>query len=115
MPPLAPETFISLLYTAAGGLLILLGAPLYLRWVPPNRFYGFRTKRTLADSTIWYAVNRVTGGWLVVTGALSVGVASAAERLNFSLSAAAIINCTVIVVGMALMLTHGLRTLWRMK
>jgi uncharacterized membrane protein len=115
MPPLTPETFVSLIYTAAGGLLILLGLPLYLRWIPPNRFYGFRTERTLEDPGLWYPVNRVTGGWLTMTGALTAGIASLVERIDFALPAAASINCAIVVVGMILMLAHSLRTLWRVK
>jgi uncharacterized membrane protein len=115
MPTVAPETSISLIYIAAGGLFVLLGMPLYLRWVPPNRFYGFRTARTLVDPSVWYAVNRVSGGWLTILGAVTAGVATAVERLNLSLSAAATINCVVVVTGMALILVHSLRTLWRVK
>lgn len=38
--------------------------------VPPNRVYGVRTRRTLADAGRWYAVNRV-GGWCLL--AVSLG------------------------------------------
>jgi uncharacterized membrane protein len=115
MTTVPPETFISLIYIAAGGLFILLGVPLYFRWIPPNRFYGFRTARTLADPAVWYPVNRVTGGWLTIIGAVTAGAAAAVERLNFSLTAAAAFNVTVVVVGMGLMLVHSLRTLWRVR
>lgn len=115
MPLVAPETFISLIYVAVGGLLILLGLPLYLRWMPPNRFYGFRTARTLNDRAAWYSVNRVAGGWLTLTGALTAAAASLLERLNSSIPVAATINCAVVFVGLALMLVHSLRTLWRAK
>jgi hypothetical protein len=37
--------------------------PLVLALVPVNRFYGFRTRKTLADSRVWYGANRF-GGWL---------------------------------------------------
>jgi uncharacterized membrane protein len=115
MPLVRPETLLSLIYIAAGGLIVILGVPLYLRWIPPNRFYGFRTKRTLADPAVWYPVNRVTGGWLAVTGTFSAGVATAVERLDFSLPAAATINGAVVLTGMVCMIVHSLRTLWRMK
>jgi hypothetical protein len=37
--------------------------------VPPNRVYGVRTRRTLADAGRWYAVNRV-GGWCLLAASL---------------------------------------------
>lgn len=113
MPHLRPETFISLIYIAAGGVLVLLGVPLYFRWIRPNRFYGFRTPRTLAYPEIWYPVNRVMGGWLTVTGALTAGTATAVEHFDFGLPAAAATNCAVVVTGLVMMLLHSVRTLWR--
>ncbi|MDZ4658954.1 MAG: SdpI family protein [Bythopirellula sp.] len=115
MPLIAPESVILLVYMLASGLLILLGLPLYFRKVPPNRFYGFRTGRTLADPEVWYAVNRVTGGWMVLTGAVTAGVATWAQRVGFNAPTAASINLATFVLGMALMMIQSLRTLWRMK
>jgi uncharacterized membrane protein len=115
MPLVAPETALLLIYFAVGAVLALVGLPLYFSKVPPNRFYGFRTERTLNDPTVWYAVNRVAGGWLVVTGAVTSVVATAGERLNLSIPTAAIINCAVFLLGMSMMVAHSVRTLWRMK
>jgi uncharacterized membrane protein len=55
-----------LLLTAV--LLILLAVPLWMRMVPPNRFYGVRTRTTLGDEQRWYAVNASTGLDLLVSG-----------------------------------------------
>jgi len=60
--------------------LLLFSVPLVLEKVPPNRYFGFRTKQTLNDATVWYRVNR-TAGWsflcLALTGiALSVSLIS---------------------------------------
>ena len=44
-------------------LIGLASIPLVLAVVPRNRFYGVRTRRTLADDRVWYAANRC-GGWL---------------------------------------------------
>lgn len=115
MPLIAPESLILLVYMLASGVLILLGLPLYFRKVPPNRFYGFRTRRTLADSEVWDAVNRVTGGWMVLTGAVTAGVATWAQRAGFNAPTAAGLNLTTFVGGMAIMLIHSLRTLWGTK
>lgn len=51
----------ALTFTAVGVLFICLGIPLFLGRVRPNWWYGCRTKKTLSDVKVWYAVNRVTG------------------------------------------------------
>jgi uncharacterized membrane protein len=115
MPPIAPESVILLVYMVTSGVMVLLGLPLYFRKVPPNRFYGFRTGRTLADPELWYSVNRVSGGWMVITGAATAAVATWVERNGYPVDPAAIINLCVFSTGMAFMLIHSLRTLWRTK
>ncbi len=115
MPLIAPESAILLVYVLSSGLVILLGLPLYFRKVPPNRFYGFRTGRTLADPRVWYLVNRVAGGWMVLTGAVTAGVATWVQRAGYNVSTAAVINLSVFSAGMVLMLLHSLLTLWRVK
>jgi hypothetical protein len=50
----------------------MLGVPLLLDWVPPNRFYGFRTPATLASPQLWYDVNRATGWAMLIAGLLGL-------------------------------------------
>jgi|SRR5687767_3558300 len=66
------NTFAALLFSMVGVLYIGLGIPLFLGRVPPNRLYGCRTKKTLSNHKIWYAVNRVTGRDLIIGGAAVV-------------------------------------------
>jgi hypothetical protein len=47
----------------------LVSIPLGLGMVPPNRFYGFRTARTLADRMLWFRVNRFAGWAFIVAAA----------------------------------------------
>ena len=115
MPLIAPESFLCLLYVIASCLVGLLGLPLYFGKIPPNRFYGFRTARTLADPKVWYPVNRVSGGWMAVTGALTAAAATWGERNGWKLESAAVVNLVVFSAGMLIMLIHSLRTLWRIK
>src|SRR5689334_6410752 len=51
-----------------GILLAALAIPMALGRVPRNRWYGYRTRRTLADDRTWDLVNRVSGKGLVVGG-----------------------------------------------
>jgi uncharacterized membrane protein len=91
------------LYLIGSGLLAALGLPLQRGWVPPNRWYGFRTKRTLSDREIWYAVNRVTGFWLLATGAATAASATIAHFQEIDLLIAACINAATYGVGLLLM------------
>ena len=54
--------------------LICLAVPMVLGVVPPNRFYGFRTPKTLSSPGIWYPANRVSGWCLIAGGALAIGI-----------------------------------------
>ena len=51
-----------------GGLLCVLCVPMIFRKIPPNRFYGFRTAKTLSDERIWYEANAIGGRWLFLAG-----------------------------------------------
>jgi len=52
-------------------LILALGIPLASQWVPPNRFYGYRTATTFASVEAWYDVNRATGLALIAAGLIS--------------------------------------------
>lgn len=59
---------------ALGPLLVLLSIPLWLRWVPPNRFYGLRISATLRDKSVWYDASALSGRHLFLLGLLMVGL-----------------------------------------
>ena len=44
-------------YATMGGLFAGLSIPLLRSKIPPNQWYGFRTRLTLSDPRIWYPVN----------------------------------------------------------
>ena len=109
-------TLLFTLFTLEGVLFICLGLPLLRGRVPPNRWYGFRTRRTLADERTWYAVNRVSGqdmiwgGVLVLLTALVLLVLR--DRLSPEQVAATFVTVTLLAV--AWMVFHGYSTLRRM-
>lgn len=53
---------------ALGPVLILLSIPLILRWIPRNRFYGFRVASTLRDKSVWYDANALSGRHFLALG-----------------------------------------------
>lgn len=63
-------TVTSLSFGLIGLLFIGISIPLMQGRVPPNRFYGFRTRKTLSDPKIWYEVNRISGNDLFLGGAV---------------------------------------------
>jgi uncharacterized membrane protein len=63
-------TVYSFLFALTGLLFVGLSVPLIQKRVPPNRFYGFRTPKTLSDPKIWYEVNHISGIDLLLAGAL---------------------------------------------
>ena len=63
-------TLYSLLFALVGVLFVALSIPLIEKRVPPNRYYGFRTAKTLADPAIWYEINRISGIDLFIAGML---------------------------------------------
>jgi UDP-N-acetylmuramyl pentapeptide phosphotransferase/UDP-N-acetylglucosamine-1-phosphate transferase len=50
-------------------IFLVVSIPLVLGWIPKNRFYGVRTRKTLADEHVWFAVNRL-GGLLIIACSL---------------------------------------------
>ena len=52
----------------------VLGFPLILKLVPPNRIYGFRTPRTVADRALWFRVNRFAGWAMLAAGSISASI-----------------------------------------
>jgi len=55
-------------------LVFVLGFPLALRSVPPNRLYGFRTSTTFSSLDAWYRINSATGVALMAAGVLGGAV-----------------------------------------
>ena len=57
---------------AIGMLEIIMGLPLVLEKIKPNRLYGFRLKATLSNEEIWYKSNKRVGRDFIIMGTLVV-------------------------------------------
>jgi hypothetical protein len=53
---------------------ILVALPLVMQKVPPNLWYGFRTRRTLSDSKLWYRANYLGGVGLLYASIVSFAI-----------------------------------------
>ena len=101
--------YYGLLFVRVGGVFGALGIPLKQGRVPPNRFYGFRTPRTLRDEKIWYPANRVLGIDMIRAGVVIMGVSLLMLALRgFVPSDAAVIVIIATMIGTAVyMAIHG--------
>ena len=53
-------------------VIIAISVPLILEKVPPNALYGFRTRKTMSDQSIWYKANKFGGAALAAAGIVSL-------------------------------------------
>lgn len=100
-----------LIFAAAGVVFIALGIPLFLGRVRPNWWYGCRTKKTLSDERVWYAVNRVTGRDLMA-GGVALVVASLAvlifgRRMNPDYAVPALLSVMLLSVVIMAVDSYG--------
>jgi len=65
-----------------GILTMVIGYPLWRRWVPRNRWYGLRIAATFADALVWYEANAAVGRDLMVLGAGLLGLALLLPRVS---------------------------------
>jgi uncharacterized membrane protein len=82
---LSGDVLFLVLFLVQSAALIGLGIPLLKGRVGPNGYYGFRTSQTLKDPIVWYAANRVSGFWMIVTGLVAASIAAGtyAAKLHF--------------------------------
>ena len=57
--------YLQAVFCGAGVLFAVLSLPMYFEKIPPNRWYGIRTKKTLANEVIWYRVNKIGAKYLL--------------------------------------------------
>jgi uncharacterized membrane protein len=80
---------------------IAICIPLVLRKVPPNLFYGVRTRKTLSDPRIWYEAN-YKGGITLAVGSMAALLCWAVLMLLWDRSAAAFLGTAAAVAAMVI-------------
>lgn len=99
-------------YLIISSLLILLSIPLIRQRIAPNRWYGFRVRRTLEDPKVWYAVNRYMAFHLLGLGVVMLTVAAICCAVYaVSFIASALICPLVTLAGLAFVLIQSFRYL----
>ena len=87
------------LFVAAGLLIVGVSIPLMRRQVKPNRWYGFRTPKTMSSDRIWYEANAYAGRVSLQGGIIFI---AAAIVLYFVLGTNFVvynISCAVVMTG----------------
>lgn len=109
-------TRITITFAAVGMLFILISIPLILERVPPNNFYGFRTRKTLSDPKIWYAANRVSGWGLLAAGNLieTVSLVMLVLARDWNPEHATFTLLSVMILSLTGALLHGFKALKRL-
>lgn len=99
----------NLWWTLAGLIFIAISLPLIYQKVPPNRWYGFRVRKTLSNPNIWYAANRVTGIDLFLAGIVIVLSSLLTALWSLFLPAALLysINFAVFTLSLAMAVIHS--------
>jgi uncharacterized membrane protein len=69
-----PKLIVGYLPIALPLITILLVIPLVLQKVPPNLWYGFRTRKTLSDTDTWYRANYLGGAGLLFSAIVALVV-----------------------------------------
>jgi len=59
---------INSMFLTSGLLYAVISLPLIALKVKPNKWYGYRTKRTLSNPRIWYAANKAMGFDMLLAG-----------------------------------------------
>lgn len=93
----------SILFAVVGLVLIGISIPLIMRKVPPNSFYGCRTRKTLSDPKIWYEANHVSGIDFCISGLIVLVSSLAVHFLGQAVSA----NQAVATLLIILLLSVG--------
>jgi len=88
-------------FLAFGLIVSTVSIPLLFGLVPRNPFYGFRTRRTLHSDELWYPVNRVAGGMLLIAGLVQTSVATGLFFLEGSATMVALILLVTVAITVA--------------
>jgi SdpI/YfhL protein family len=89
-------------FLVACGVIALVSIPLILKIVPPNRWYGFRTTRTLSNEDLWFRANCIAGwAFLAAAGTTAAILVLAPEVASGGYGALVL----AVSIGIALIIT----------
>jgi uncharacterized membrane protein len=90
---MSPPVFIGLCI-----VFLALSVPLILEKIPQNGLYGFRTRKTMSDETIWYEANKFLGYSMVLSSIVSLTVLAISDVLPQLLSRSVFVHYANVVL-----------------
>jgi len=104
---------INSMFLTSGLLYAGISLPLVVEKIKPNKWYGYRTKRTLSNPRIWYAANKVMGFDMLLAGLTIAFFASMVIGFGRSLPLIAAIglNLAVMFVSIGCAVVHSFLSL----
>ncbi|MBI2407755.1 MAG: SdpI family protein [Gemmatimonadetes bacterium] len=108
----ATLTGFMIVFVCAGLLIAGAAVPLILRRIKPNRWYGFRTDKTLGDERVWYEANAYSGWlalWLGVVLSTSSAVLHFVPAIGDSLATYGFVCGALFTVGLLTLTVLSLR------
>lgn len=105
-----PKIGLTLSFFLFGLLIMGISIPLILQKIPPNLFYGWKTRKSLSNKQIWYKVNKYSGKDLFIVGLVVCAVAFVLLVFRTKLSEAVIvwIGLASIIIPIAVAVFRGL-------
>src|SRR4051812_5778832 len=98
-----PLNLMTLLYVVGGLILIGISIPLIQRQIKPNKVYGVRLPKTLANPDLWYDANAYFGMRAIVSG-IAIVLAAVIFRLvaGITIDGYVTLCTTVILIGLVI-------------
>ena len=88
-------------FLVACGVIAAVSVPLILGAVPPNRWYGFRTTRTLSNEKLWFRANHFAGWAFLAAAGTTAAVLVLAPEMASGYGALVL----AVSIGIALIVT----------
>jgi hypothetical protein len=88
-----------------------LALPLAIGRVPPNAFYGYRTRTARSDPAIWYATNRTAAHWLMIVSAWVIAAVATMNLLGAPPMTTLLVGANLMAIGAVL----GGLLAWRLE
>ncbi len=86
------------MFIVVSAIMIVVGLPMAMNVIKPNRLYGVRTPRTLSDERVWYLANPYAGKRLVLVGIITIILAAVLRLTNVS-PETYLLLCTISFLG----------------
>lgn len=88
---------------------IAIALPLVMEKIPPNLWYGFRTRKTLSDPVIWYRANYLGGMDLLFAGIIAILINTVVAVTVDPTWALPIESAVMIITAMTALVLWGLQ------